>query len=123
MRKDNMYFKKDKKVKLIKQREEQDEYGAPYTAYVYITPPDGIWAYAKQLSQQQIFECRQFGENETRLFVLNYRNDITLYDLVEYRGHYYSITRLDTKDDYRNELFVYAKDVPEETVGSIQPMS
>lgn len=120
--KNGQYFKKDKKVKLIrKDSSRTDSMGFPITVYKYITN-QSLWAYATQLSQEQVFAAASYGEDETRLFVLNYRNDLQLYDIVEYKGKYYSITRLDTTDDYNGELFIYAKDTPRgDTPSNIQP--
>ena len=117
-----LYFKKDKKVKLIrKDSSRTDSMGFPITVYKYITN-QSLWAYATQLSQEQVFAAASYGEDEKRLFVLNYRNDLELYDIVEYKGKYYSITRLDTKDDYNGELFIYTKDTPRgDTPSNIQP--
>ena len=42
--------------------------------------------------------------------MLNYRDDLKVYDFIEYRGVFYQITRLDTQDDYNGELFVYVKE-------------
>ena len=116
-----LYFKKDKKVKLIRKYNERDSMGFNVTTYKYITN-QSLWAYATQLSQEQVFAAASYGEDEKRLFVLNYRNDLELYDIVEYKGKYYSITRLDTKDDYNGELFIYTKDTPRgDTPHDIQP--
>ena len=45
--------------------------------------------------------------------MLNYRADVAVTDLVEYAGRYYEITRVDTEDDYKGDLYVYAKDAAE----------
>lgn len=117
----NQYFKKDKKVKLITKTTKKDKYGQTITVYKYISDAS-IWAYAKQLSQSQELEAKTFGTDDKRLFVLNYRSDLKIYDYIEYNGTYYSITRLDTKDDYNGELFVYVKDVDKgDTPTNIQP--
>lgn len=107
--KSNIYYKKDKKVKLITKSSTQDNYGNYISVYRYITN-SSIWAYANQLSQSQTFEAATYGDDEIRLFVLNYRNDLKVYDYIEYKNKYYTITRVDTKDDYNTELFVYVKD-------------
>lgn len=121
--KSNIYYKKDKKVKLITKSSTQNAYGAYTTVYRYISN-SSFWAYATQLSQSQTFEAAQYGDDEVRLFVLNYRDDLKLYDFIEYKGKYYSITRLDTKDDYKTELFVYVKDCTKgDTPSNIQPAS
>lgn len=106
----NQYFLKDKKVMLIGSSSNQTPNGYLDTTYKYITSTP-IWAYTSQLSQEQSYYCHALGGDETRLFVVNYRNDLNLYDLVEYKGQYYSITRLDTTDGYNGDLFIYVKDV------------
>lgn len=117
----NQYFKKDKKVKLITKYSERSPYGQYIEHYKYISNKS-FWAYATQLSQDQVYQAASFGESENRFFVLNYRNDLNLYDFVEYRGKYYSITRLDTKDDYKGELFVYVRDAKQgDTPKDIEP--
>ena len=119
----NIYFKKDKKVKLITKSSTQDNYGNYISVYRYITD-SSIWAYTNQLSQSQVFEAATHGDDEIRLFVLNYRNDLKVYDYIEYKNKYYTITRVDTKDDYNTELFVYVKDCARgDTPHDIQPAS
>lgn len=119
--KSGQYFKKDKKVKLVTESSTQDSMGFPVTTYRYITN-QALWAYTSQLSQDQIFAAAAYGVSETRLFVLNYRNDLEVYDFIEYKEKYYQITRLDTTDDYKGELFIYVKDAPRgDTPSNIQP--
>ena len=117
----NQYYKKDKKVKLITKSSKQNPYGQYIDSYKYISNKS-FWAYATQLSQSQTFEAATYGDDENRFFVLNYRDDLKIYDFVEYKGKYYSITRLDTKDDYKGELFVYVKDAAKgDTPKDIEP--
>lgn len=116
-----LYYKKDKKVKLITGHSERDSSDFYRTTYQYITN-QALWAYTSQLSQDQIFAAAAYGVSETRLFVLNYRNDLEVYDFIEYKEKYYQITRLDTTDDYKGELFIYVKDAPRgDTPSNIQP--
>jgi len=72
-----------------------------------------LWAYTRQLSQDQIYQARAYGESENRLFVLNYNKRISVGDFIKYKDHYYTITRVDSMDDYNTELFVYVKDAPD----------
>lgn len=117
----NQYFKKDKKVKIITKTTTKDKYGQAISVYKYITDAS-LWAYARQLSQSQELEAKTYGDSENRFFVLNNRSDLKIYDYIEYRGKYYSITRLDTTDDYNGDLFVYVKDVDKgDTPTNIQP--
>lgn len=117
----NQYYLKDKKVKLVTAVSTQNAYGQYVKSYKYLSN-NSFWAYATQLSQSQTFEAATYGDDETRFFVMNYRNDLNLYDFVEYKGKYYSITRLDTKDDYNGDLFIYVKDAARgDTPTNIQP--
>ena len=121
--KSNIYYKKDKKCRLIKSVSTQNAYGSWTTSYQYATPGE-IWCYANQLTQSQTFEAKTYGDDETRIFVFNYREDIEVYSFIEYKGRFYTVTRVDTKDDYKTELFVYASDTPVgKTPKNIQPYS
>lgn len=121
--KSGIYYKKDKKCRLIGSRSTQDSIGQWITEYYYSTPSP-VWCYANQLSQSQTFEASTYGEDETRIFVFNYRTDIELYSFIEYKGKFYTVTRVDTKDDYNTELFVYVQDTPKgKTPKNIQPYS
>lgn len=117
----NQYFLKDKKVKLVTQTTGRDNWGNSTKIFKYLTD-ESLWAYTSQLSQSETFSASQYGNNEVRMFVLNFRNDLKLSDFVEYKNKYYSITRLDTKDDYNGELFVYVRDATTaEAPKNIQP--
>lgn len=117
----NQYYKKDKKVKIIESYSKRDSIGQTISGYRYITNKS-IWAYARQLSQDQIYQAGLHSIDENRFFVLNYRSDLAVYDFIEYKGKFYTITRLDTKDDYNGELFVYVKDAPRgDTPKNIEP--
>lgn len=117
----NQYYMKDKKVKLIKKYSRRDSIGQTIRGYKYITNKS-VWAYARQLSQDQVFQAAAYSVAENRFFVLNYRSDLAVYDFIEYKGKFYTITRLDTKDDYNGELFVYVNDAPRgDTPSDIEP--
>ena len=103
-----LYFLKDKKAQIYKKYQieiDPDGFGGG-AAYVPISEKP-LWCYARQLSEMQIYWAVSFRENETRMFVFNFRDDVKIYDLIEYRGEYYSVTRVDTHEDYNGELFVY----------------
>lgn len=131
----NQYYKKDKKIRIVGRYTTQTPGGYPTARYRYLFE-GSIWAYTRQLSQDQIFQAQAYGAEETRLFVINYRTDLKLYYIIEYKGEYYTITRLDSSDDYNTELYVYVSntkpgDTPrdgeiepplEDTVASTQPI-
>lgn len=106
----NQYFLKDKKAQLYKKVSGgTNPIGCSLPASYYPAAPAPIWCYTRQLSQADSFQAKQFGEEETRLFVFNYHPHVDVYDLVQYRGKWYRITRADTADDYKGELFVYVQ--------------
>jgi len=99
---------------------EKDSNGFLTASVYYPRSSSSLWCYSKQLSQNQIFEAHSYGQEETRFFIFNYFSGIKVYDLILYRGTWYEITRVDTKDDYKTDLFVYVKDcgsgkVPDES--------
>ena len=117
----NQYFLKDKKVKLVTKYSEKNPYGSYVTYYKYLSNKE-LWAYARQLSQDQVFEAKTYGEDESRFFVINNRSGLKIGDFVEYKGKYYTITRLDTTDDYNGDLFIYVRDARQgDTPKDIQP--
>ena len=107
-----LYFLKDKKAQVYKHHSNNKD-----TDYFctddYYTPisPVALWCYTKQLSQDQIYATLAYSNDETRLFVFNFRNDIKQYDRLHYiaKDEWYEVTRVDTTDDYNGELFVYVK--------------
>ena len=119
--KKGLYFLKDKKVKLITEYNTPDGMGGLETGYRYITN-NSLWAYTSQLSQDLAVKAMSLGTEEKRLFVLNYRDDLKVFDFIEYKGNYYLIVRLDTADDYNGELFVYVRDAEgEHCPDNVQP--
>ena len=51
----------------------------------------------------------QLWENETRFFVFNYYPKVEVYDMILYKNQWYRITRVDTADDYKGDLFIYVQ--------------
>lgn len=106
----NQYYLKDKKAQLYKRVMNGTTPGGYAKAPSYYpVAPAPVWCYARQLSQTDIFQAKSFGEDETRLFVFNYYPGVEVYDMVLYRGGWYKITRVDTADDYKGDLFVYVQ--------------
>lgn len=107
----NQYYKKDKKA-LIFNSVSVNTNGYMSKSYYVPRTPAAIWAYASQLSQTTVFEAKSYGEDVSYMFVFNLRTEVELYDLILYRNKWYEVTRVDTKDDYDTDIFVYAKDAP-----------
>ena len=106
----NQYNLKDKKAQLYKKEyggQDSNGYSKPDNYYPAATAP--IWCYTRQLSQDQIFAAMAYSQEETRLFVFNYYPHVEVYDVISYKSDWYEITRVDTTDDYKTDLFVYVK--------------
>lgn len=104
-----LYFLKDKKAqiyKLYNMGKDADGFKMGL-AYVAVAKSP-LWCYTRQLSADQMFYSTGMGTKEDRLFVFNYRDDVEQYDRIIYNDKVYSITRTDTQDDNKGELFVYA---------------
>lgn len=115
-----LYFQKDKKAQIYKYHKGgYDEEGFSTGGYCTPIAPDSLWCYTRQLSQEQLYAAHAYWNDETRLFVFNYRDDIKQYDYLYYvnKDQWYEVSRVDTTDDYNGELFVYVKNLkykPEE---------
>ena len=106
----NQYFLKDKKAMIYKSVAGKiDQYGRPERDKLYPIAHAPIWCYSSQLSQQDTYSAAAYGEKETRYFVFNYYKNIAVYDMILYRGEWYRITRVDHKDDYNGETFIYVQ--------------
>lgn len=109
-----LYFQKDKKAQVYKKHSGgKDEDGFPVGDYWTPIAPASLWCYARQLSQEQLYAAHAYWNDETRLFVFNYRADIKQYDYLYYvnKDQWYEVSRVDTTDDYNGELFVYVKNL------------
>jgi hypothetical protein len=101
---------KDKKAQLYKREhdgQDGDGFSKPDNFYPAASAP--IWCYTRQLTQDQIFAAMAYGQQETRLFVFNYYPGVDVYDGINYKGDWYEVTRADTTNDYKGDLFIYAK--------------
>lgn len=111
--KNNQYFLKDKKAQIYREADggrDENGFSIPGGFYPYAAAP--MWCYSKQLSAELTFVAHTYDTDETRLFVFNYKPKVKQYDLILYRGKWYEITRVDTTDDYKGEMFIYVKDCP-----------
>lgn len=108
------YFLKDKKAQIYKHHDGgTDPEGFSTGGYYTPISPAALWCYTKQLSQDQLYAAHAYWNDETRLFVFNFRDDIKQYDTLHYidKNEWYEVTRVDTTDDYNGELFVYVKNL------------
>ena len=67
-----------------------------------------VWAYFRQLSGNEIYRATTQTE-ETVMFRINYRSDISTDNIIKYKGTLYNITRVDVYEGYKNDLKLYCK--------------
>lgn len=97
---------KDKKIDLYYMEKTPDGQGGYRAGWTL--KAQGLWCYTKQLSEELIARFATLNRQETRQFVINHReigNPDTV--RIKYRGNMYAITRVDTKDDYNGDIFLY----------------
>lgn len=111
--KKGLYFLKDKKCMIYTIEEAYGVGEDPELEPVSETP---LWCYTKQLTQGLTASSGViYNNDETRLFVFNYNAEITQDCYIHYRDAWYKVTRVDTTDDYKGEMFVYVKDTNDPT--------
>lgn len=116
---------KDKKIQILKYTETEDSAGFPVRGYMPIHPQDKIWAYFKHLSASLYFASAQVNLNEEVIFTVNWLSTIkssdTEYYKILYKGSLYQVTRVDTYEDYKRDINLYAKFEEADFSGKILP--
>ena len=111
---------KDKKIRFIAETRTVNDHG--FASYVWQPVHSGrLWAYYRQLSGSEFFASATVNETEEVLFVVNYRTGITTDMLVEYKGQYYEITRIDDFEGYKDDLSVYCKLAQNQNIEVVEP--
>lgn len=98
---------KDKKIEILAKTYTHDKYGNSVTSYEPITDAP-LWAYFRQLSMRELYGTVTQVE-ETALFQITYRDDITTAHVIRYNGDLYEIIRVDTYEGYKTDLLIYGK--------------
>ena len=103
---------KDKKIEILAPRIYSDQYGNRRTDLATVAT---VWAYFRQLSGNEIYRTANQNYSatvrveETALFQIGYRDDLTTAHVIRYRGQTYNITRIDTFEGYKRDLVLYCK--------------
>lgn len=67
-----------------------------------------LWAYVKQMSAREFYAAAAVQNEETMMFEINWRSDIKPNMYVKYKSRYYNIIRIDTYEDYKKNIRLYA---------------
>lgn len=114
---------KDKKIIIYESIEDTDPWGFPIEGYKPIHPGK-LWAYTRQLSAKEFYASAQVNVNEDRLFTVNWIsiNPLEAKNLyILYNGLWYEVTRIDTYEDYKKDINIYATAGKEEDPGTLFP--
>ena len=96
---------KDKKIDIMGVEYVTDKYGNRRKETVALAT---VWAYFRQLSGDEIYRVTTQTE-ETVMFRINYRDDITTSHVIKYKDTLYNITRVDVYEGYKRDLTLYCK--------------
>ena len=96
---------KDKKVDILGVEYVTDKYGNRKKQTVTLAT---VWAYFRQLSGNEIYRVTTQTE-ETVMFRINYRDDISTDNIIKYKDTLYNITRVDVYEGYKRDLTLYCK--------------
>jgi len=104
-----MQHLKDKKIGIYKKETIKDSAGFSTTVYKAIHP-GRLWAYVRQLSAGEFYASAALQQKEEMFFTVNWRDDINppTSFFVRYKEKFYSITRVDTFEGYKQDLKLYA---------------
>jgi len=100
---------KDKKIGIYKKDTIKDSAGFSTTVYKAIHAGK-LWAYVRQLSAGEYWASQALQQKEEMFFTVNWRDDISppTSFFVRYKDKFYSITRVDTFEGYKEDLKLYA---------------
>ena len=101
------YRLKDKRAEFFKRTSVKDNRGVVTYLGRAVSP---LWCYTQNLSGDILNSPPVIQNNETRLFVFNFRADFAQGDFVRYKGKWYEITRFNTTADYNDEVYAYVRD-------------
>ena len=111
--KKGLYFQKDKKCMIYTIKA---AYGVGEDPELDPVSETSLWCYTKQLTQGLTASSGViYNNDETRLFVFNYNAGIVQDAYIHYAEKWYKVTRVDTTDDYKGEVFVYVEDSSDPT--------
>lgn len=115
---------KDKKITLYKKTTGVNDVGMPSTVYRPLHPGT-LWAYVRHQSSREYFAAKAAQITETLMFEVNWRADLTLESLastfIVYKGNWFNIARLDTYEDNKTNIRLYANSMKAPAAADIQP--
>lgn len=97
---------KDKKIRILQHFHGTNDNGFPVDEWRPLHKGK-LWAYYRHLSGREFFAAAMVNAEETVIFTVNYRSDITTEMMIEYAGEYFQIERIDDHEGYMTDLDIY----------------
>lgn len=99
---------KDKKITIMGVTLGENDLGDPIQIRGPIPGGENIWAYVRHTSGREYYAAKQVQAEEELIFEINWRDDITPKNWIVYKGKDFDITRIDTFEEYKDSLRIYA---------------
>ena len=99
---------KDKKVTICASGEIVDEWGNIVPFDGPISGGENIWAYVRHSSGDEYYAAAAVQQKIEMIFEINWRDDVTPKNWIEYKGRRYNISRIDDYEGYKDTLRIYA---------------
>lgn len=99
---------KDKKITIWGATYGIDEWGNQVEIPGPIPGGENIWAYVRHASGSEYYGAAGVQQKVEMIFEINWRDDIEPNMEIEYKGERYNITRIDTFEDYKDTIRIYA---------------
>lgn len=105
---------KDKKISVYGVETGRDLSGNEIKVKRYIHGKNGLWAYARELSEREKFAAKAAGAEQSILFKINYNKRIKAGLYLEFRENTFVIKSVDGYEWYERDLTLRAERVKPE---------
>ena len=105
---------KDKKIRIYNVEADRDLWQNERKVKRYIHDRNGLWAYARELSEREKFAAKAAGSEQSIVFKINYNNRVKAGLHLEFGGDTFVIKSVDGFEYYKHDLTLRAERVKAE---------
>lgn len=106
------YEVKDKKIKVFRlETRAVDTYEQVVKNYIHSKESGGIWAYVRELSENERFSAKSVQVEETIQFKIVYNPKILSEFFIEFAGKTYEIVSIDKYEFNKTDLVIRANEI------------
>lgn len=103
---------KDKKVQIFSLKTKKiDNYEQVVKTYIHSKESGGIWAYVRELSENERFSARAVQVEETTQFKIVYNPKLTTELYIEFAGKTYEIVSIDKFEFNKTDVVIRANEI------------